>query len=186
MKDIKSIIQELRQPFPAKFVDWKIQTVKKDNTGALVVAFVDARDVSERLNSVCPGQWSNRQSPLIIAYDLQGVTCSITVRDGDTSVTVEDVGIGQPIEPGMKDFERDIRIKTYYSDAFKRAGVKLGIATSLYELPQIWVNEAKQLYKQGETVKGLTNDGKAALKERYDKWVTSELIQKRFGAIYEG
>lgn len=185
MKEISSILSDLRRPFKNSEVDWKVQSTNKDETSALVVAFIDARDVAERLNRVCPGQWSNRHDHIVIADQLQGVTCTINVRGDDGAISVEDVGIGEPLTGDMKPYERDIRIKTYWSDAFKRAAVKLGVASSLYDLPQIWLNDPKHLYKPSDKIRGLTNDGKANLAERYERWVNSDPVRNRFGAIYE-
>ena len=184
MMDITTILSELRRPFKPEEVDWKVQSTNKDETKALVVAFVDARDVSERLNRVCPGQWSNRHEPLVIDNQLQGVTCTIIVRSETGHVAVEDVGIGPQISENMQDYQRDINIKTYWSDAFKRAGVKLGIASSLYELPQIWLSDTDFLYKPGDKIKGLSNSGKKNLASRYETWVTSDVVLKKFGKVY--
>lgn len=48
----------LAAPFPAARVAWKPQTISRDRCSALMVAFVDARTVMERLDAVCPGDWS--------------------------------------------------------------------------------------------------------------------------------
>lgn len=50
------IIQKLREPFPAELIKWKVQTNPREGRDmALVVAYVDARDVAERLDSATQG-----------------------------------------------------------------------------------------------------------------------------------
>ena len=56
-----SDVQELLSaPFPAADVQWKAQAVSRDKTRALAVAYIDARNVMERLDSVvAPANWSD-------------------------------------------------------------------------------------------------------------------------------
>lgn len=180
MKEISQIIKECRQPFPGSRVDWKIQTTSKTKPSALVVAFTDARDISERLNSVCPDQWSTRFAPIVQDKEIKAVECTLTVRDEKKAVSRSDVGIGD-----IDDEHMQAGLKTLYSDALKRAAVHFGINSCLYELPTIWLHGDEDLWiPEGTKPKGLTDAGKTKLKERYDKWVTAEPIVKRFGEVY--
>lgn len=177
--DINNIISQLRQPFPASRIDWKVQTKKKDETAALVVAYVDARDVSERLNKVCPGQWSTKFGVLYSNEDVLGVECALTIRTDEVALTRADVGIGD-----LSDDMMNAGLKTHYSDALKRAAVHFGVNSCAYELPTIWLNEEK-LYKSNGKIRGIADAGKANLTERYEKWVHTEQVAKRFGPVYD-
>lgn len=114
-------LPHLRRPFSPAAVKYKIQTNPKTPEGnALIVAFIDARLVAERLNAVCPDGWSDEY----VAVP-GGMMCRLTVL-GQTRC---DVG-------WSKGTGNDMDLKSLYSDAFKRAAVKFGIGVSIYALPQ--------------------------------------------------
>lgn len=125
----KEILQELAKPFPASKISIKVQTKPNDNGNALCVAYIDARDVMERLDTVVGGEWSDdyRSAPS------GGLECALTV----CGVTRRDVGDDQ------NDNEQQ---KAGYSDAFKRAAVKFGIGRFLYDLPKMF-GKVKQVGK---------------------------------------
>lgn len=120
------IVAALRAPFGADAVKWKIENNPKPNkTKALVVAYIDARDVGERLDMVVSGDWSDDYAvPQRGGQDV--LECRLTV----CGVTRVDVG-----QSGSA--------KDLYSDAFKRAAVKFGIGAFLYRLPIVYA-EAEQ------------------------------------------
>lgn len=123
------IVTALRAPFGADAVKWKIEAnPKPEKTLALVVAYIDARDVAERLDLVTGGDWSDDYAlPQRGGDDV--LECRLTV----CGVTRVDVG--------QSDSPKDL-----YSDAFKRAGVKFGVGAFLYRLPIVYA-QAKQLGK---------------------------------------
>lgn len=130
MELTKEVWRELRRPFPEGAVKWKAQTTNKDKTRALAVAFVDARNVMERLDrAVGPGGWHDAYE--VISIDAGGyvVQCSLTVL----GVTKADVGDSSASGGGGN------LAKTAYSDALKRAAVKFGVGRYLYALPLRWV-----------------------------------------------
>jgi hypothetical protein len=135
----KTVAEALLAPFPADMVGWKAQATTKDNSRAMAVAYIDARCVMDRLDeTVGPENWSDSYSVLGDQTGSFGkevvVECRLTVL----SVTKCDVGVG---EDG----------KSAYSDAFKRAAVKLGIGRYLYSLDKQWVGfdaKSKQLSEQ--------------------------------------
>lgn len=134
MPTLTQIMHDLRQPFPADMVKWKIQTNPKgDATDALVVAFVDARDVAEWLDLKTGGDWSDVYQQPVTAPNLQTVECKLTV----CGVTRCDVG--------ETDGDKDGRwsAKDLWSDAFKRAAVKFGVGAFLYRLPKVRANVTK-------------------------------------------
>lgn len=118
--------QKLEYPFPASSVSWRIGRKTQDKTKAQLLAYIDARDVMERLDRACGfDNWQNR-------YNLaEGglLVCEIGIRigaewvwrangAGDTAVEAE---------------------KGKCSDAFKRAAVLWGVGRYLYDLPTPWV-----------------------------------------------
>jgi len=123
----------LRAPFPPEVVKWRPGTKTKDGTKALALAYVDARDVMERLDAAfSPQGWSDRYRTI---DDKSGVVeCTIAAQYPDMrAVSKSDVGYPNG---GMDD---DEPFKGAYSDAFKRAAVKLGIGRDLYDTPKFWI-----------------------------------------------
>ena len=120
----KEMLAELAKPFPASAVSWKPQKVDGDR--ALAVAYIDARDVAQRLDEVCSGDWGFTWEPVPGG----GKAVRGTLRIGDT--VREDVG-----EAGEGDFGDTW--KAAVSDALKRAAVQYGVARYLYRLPAVWV-----------------------------------------------
>jgi hypothetical protein len=150
-------IPELRRPFAPAAVKWKLQTNPKndDNPSALAVAFHDARLVADRLNAVCPGDWSTE----FVRDDVFGmVRCKLTVF----GVTREDVGFAKAGKDAT-----DMQVKGLYSDALKRAAVHFGVGASLYALPALWV-KGDSLKKGNNGKWFLTAAGFKDLRGRYD------------------
>lgn len=84
------------------------------------LSYVTARFVMDRLDAaVGPTNWQDRYESLPNG----AVRCGISIRDEDGWITKWDVGVPSSIEPD----------KGAHSDAFKRAGVKWGIARDLYD-----------------------------------------------------
>jgi len=114
MKEIN--LEELKNPItPLK---WRVQSVTKDKKWCIMVPYVDARQVQDRLDVVCgPGGWQN-------TYDPETGASSIGILiDGDW-VWKSDVGVESNTEA----------IKGRASDAIKRAGVVWGIARDVYNM----------------------------------------------------
>ncbi len=135
-------IAELRRPFRADQTKWKIQTQPKGEWlegWGVVVAYLDARDVAERLDLVVGGEWHNAYTPFG-----QALECALTV----CGVTRRDVGEGE----GPKEL---------YSDAFKRAAVLFGVGAFLYRLPSVM---AKLSRKDVRKPWGLTDEARRSLR----------------------
>jgi hypothetical protein len=131
--------RRLAVPFDPAEVKWKTQSVKGNR--ALAVAYIDARVVMDRLDSVAgPDGWQDEYT--VLAND--SVMCRLSVRMGDQWVTRMDVG-----SPSEQPDEGD-RTKASVSDALKRAAVKFGIGRYLYKLPIQWCDydpEKKRLVR---------------------------------------
>lgn len=131
-------MQELHAEFPRQAVSWRAQSLTRDGTKALALAYIDARDVMERLDAVCgPANWQDSYTETTRGR----VICTISIRCGDTWVAKSDGA-------GDTDVEGD---KGAISDAFKRAAVKWGVGRYLYDLPSIWVPCVTYQDRNGKT-----------------------------------
>jgi hypothetical protein len=120
-EDIKLLFAE----FPQEAISWRAQSVTKDGEKALALAYIDARDVMDRLDSVIgAADWQDR-------YEFHGsrTVCYLSIRVGDEWVTKAD-GAGDTDVEGEKGA---------ISDALKRAAVKWGIGRYLYSIEAPWV-----------------------------------------------
>ncbi len=118
----REMLEQLRKPFPASKISFKVQTKPSEKGNALVVAYLDARDVMERLDEVAGPDWSDRYERI---EGGQGLMCYLTIG----GVTRADVG---------DDTNENEPAKSAVSDAFKRAAVKFGVGRFLYDLPRMW------------------------------------------------
>ena len=102
----------LSAPIPDKLV-------KKRKQGGVLVDYITARVVMDRLDSVVgPANWRDEYKPL----ESGAVECTLYLRVGDEWIGKTDVGVPSNYEPQ----------KGVYSDALKRAAVRWGIARELY------------------------------------------------------
>jgi len=131
----------LSKPFPPDVVNWKPQTISQDKTRALAVAYIDARDVAERLDEVVgPDKW---------AVDHKQVNDQLLTGVG----ILTDTGWVWKWDLGMVEREGDeaMSAKGSLSDGLKRAAVLWGIGRYLYRLPKTWVNYDEQKRRLTET-----------------------------------
>lgn len=146
---------KLAQPFDLSEIQLKVQATNKDRTRGMVVAYIDARAVIDRLDEVVgPEGWHDTYEVLTNTTQdgvrLVEVLCRLTIGD----VYKEDVGEGDSM-------------KAAFSDALKRAAVKFGIGRYLYRLPKVWA-ELDQYgnIKDPEGVKAQLFGGKPAQREQ--------------------
>lgn len=119
-------LSDLHEPFPEDQVHWRAQTLTQKGDKALALAYLDARDVQDRLDAVCgPENWqceyTETQSGRVI--------CRLGIKIGDEWVWKSD-GAGATAVEGEKGG---------LSDAFKRAAVPWGVGRYLYRMPTPWV-----------------------------------------------
>lgn len=116
---------KLKEPFPHERISWRAQTVSKDGTKALALAYIDARDVMERLDEVCgPANWQCKYS-----HADKKTIC-------DLGICTDNGWVWKADGAGDSDIEAE---KGALSDAFKRAAVRWGIGRYLYDLDSPWV-----------------------------------------------
>lgn len=125
---MSDMFEQLSSPFDPSEVDWRVGSVtKKDtpNPEGMALAYIDARTVMDRLDTVCgPAGWQCR-------YVMEGAktVCEIGIKCGDEWVWKSDGA-------GDSDVEAE---KGALSDAFKRAAVRWGVGRYLYNLKSPWV-----------------------------------------------
>jgi hypothetical protein len=138
------MFDRLAAEFPRSAVSWRAQTVTKDGTKALALAYIDARDVMDRLDEVCgPENWSDR-------YEFHGsrTVCYLSLRiNGEWIVKADGAG--------DSDVEAE---KGAISDALKRAAVKWGIGRYLYHIEAPWVPCECSEYNGKKQWKGWKSD----------------------------
>lgn len=122
-------IGDLSKEFAREAVHWRVQGKPYERNGtfsAMALAYIDARDVMDRLDEVCgPAGWQDE-------YEVTNnglIICRIGIRIGDEWVWKSD-GAGETAVEGKKGG---------MSDALKRCAVKWGIGRYLYRLDSPWV-----------------------------------------------
>ena len=121
-------IENLKKPFDAKKVHWRVGATTKDKSKAIPLAYIDARDVMERLDEVCGlDNWQCR-------YPFSGC-CEVGIK-------INNEWVWKSNGAGATNVEAE---KGQYSDSFKRAAVLWGVGRYLYDVPNIWmpINEYK-------------------------------------------
>lgn len=143
MSNHQELLQALREPMPYK---WRAQMATE--WGANCVAYIDARDVQQRLDDVFGLNWSSE----FIPRQVDGQTrmfCRITVTlPSGEKVFREDTGTESTTE----------KEKGEVSDAFKRAAVNFGIGRFLYSLGTVKI--PKQFIIKNHKGKYVPGEGK--------------------------
>lgn len=122
-------LQKLSDPFPHSAIHWRVQGKAFERAGkhsAMALAYIDARDVMDRLDEVCgPGGWQSEFTETArgrvicrLGINIEGGWVWKSDGAGDTDVEGEKGGI---------------------SDALKRAAVSWGVGRYLYRLDSPWV-----------------------------------------------
>jgi hypothetical protein len=120
---------KLSAPFRPEQIHWRVGATNADKTKGMALAYIDARDVQDRLDeTVGPTLWQCRYP------HANGKTvCEI----GIMCVTPQGYEwIWKADGAGDSDVEAE---KGALSDAFKRAAVRWGIGRYLYDLESPWV-----------------------------------------------
>jgi hypothetical protein len=128
-EEVRNIQEALAAPFPPEAIGWKPQTISGNR--CMAVAFIDARDVQNRLDEVLGVDgWEDSLEVLLDG----NVLFRLRARIAGEWVVRCDVG-AQSEQEGEGD-----RRKAAASDGLKRAAVKLGVGRYLYSLPPQWVD----------------------------------------------
>jgi len=163
-----SIFDDLKKPFPKDKIHFRVGATNGDKTKGIALAYIDARDLMQRLDDVIgPEHWQCR-------YPFVGC-CEIGIRiDGEWVWKANGAGTTQvEAEKGQ------------YSDSFKRAGVLWGVAQYLYDLPNEWVpiQSSGRSYKLSQTP-NLPNW--ALPGARIDQKIVKEFVSQVTAALADG
>lgn len=185
VESIADALPHLRRPFAPGAVKWKVQSTWPKNgpaEGAIIVGYIDARLVSERLNKVVAGNWSEK--PVRIGDRSDALLYELTVFEQ----THVDVGVEQGSTTGMK-------LKAVHSDGLKRPAVRFGVGVSLYAMPEVrlLVTDHGNETSEGVPTIKRRNDGKAGylyesheahLRKRYEDWLRGG-GEEAFGSVLD-
>ncbi len=124
----------LAEPFPPEAISWRLGSTTKDKSKGMPLAYIDARDVMDRMDHVCgPAGWQCEYVPMA-----NGTTCCrIGLRLNGEWVWKSNGGSATGDVDNEK--EREMAEKGGYSDAFKRAAVLWGVGRYLYGMSAPWV-----------------------------------------------
>jgi len=121
-----SMFERLAAPFPPDRVSWRVGSTNGDKTKGMALAYIDARDVMQRLDEVCtPAGWERRH-PHVGGT----TTCEIAIWIEGRGWVVKSDGAGDTAVEAEKGS---------LSDSFKRSAVNWGIGRYLYDLKSPWV-----------------------------------------------
>lgn len=119
-------LKRLSDPFPETEIEWRVQHYMSASQSAVIVPYITARAVQDRLDAVCgQSEWKNEYRHESSGHDV-AVYCGISIRLDGEWVTKWDASEQTEIEP----------VKGGASVAERRAGVQWGIGRYLYSIPR--------------------------------------------------
>jgi hypothetical protein len=136
---MSELLEKLSAPFGPATVSWRLGPTNTDKTRGMALAYIDARDVQDRLDEVCGVKWQTRHpwsSGTLIACEI-GIYVDgewIWRGDGAGEIENETSGTGE-----RKEQAQDMARKAAFSDSFKRAAVRWGVGRYLYDIESPWV-----------------------------------------------
>lgn len=124
---MSDIARKLAEPFDPEAVSWRVGSVSAEKKRGMALAFVDARDVMNRLDEACgPFGWMTEHSALGAR-----TMCRLSIRDPETGEW-----ISRTDGCGDTDYEAE---KGSFSDSLKRVAVTFGVGRYLYDVDAPWV-----------------------------------------------
>ncbi len=172
----KEILKKLSAPFTMIGVDnknhaghkWKVKVTKGDF--AICVPYIDARQVTQRLNEVLGiDGWSD----VLIETAGAALICELTIIIDGKEITRSNVGM--PSEYAKE--------KGKASDALKRAASKYGVGEYLYGMQSVKLSKINV----GGKIYAATSDGKALMTgEELSSYINlKHPLRAKFVEIYE-
>lgn len=137
-------LEALKAPFNPTLISWRCGAMNSDKTKGIAtkgiaLAYLNARDVMERLDEVCGVSGWQARYPFIgcceIGIKITWTHCRDSKIVDATTFKVDKEWVWKSNGAGQSDIEAE---KGQYSDAFKRAAVLWGIGRYLYDLPNTW------------------------------------------------
>jgi hypothetical protein len=153
LNSYREAARHFRRPFTPAAIKFKVQATwtQPNPDTALIVCYIDARLVADRLNLLLPDKWRDDYEQ-IDATHMRGL---LTV-DG---ITRTDIGEGSG--------------KALYSDALKRAAVKFGIGVPNYAVPKMILKgeNVRSITSAGKKSLAMTSDGERTVRGIYESWL---------------
>ena len=128
-------LEKLADPFPTDDIEWRVSRSGKNPNGTfcLVLAYITARAIQQRLDAVCgPADWRVKEPRMIDVNGKTAFAVGVSSRLGEEWITKWDVAEPTNIEPA----------KGGFSGAMKRAGAQWGIGRYLYRLDETFAEVA--------------------------------------------
>jgi hypothetical protein len=122
----KTLLEQLSVPFAKEDVAWRAGATSRDKKRAQALPYAEPRVYEDRLNEVCPGDWSVIFKP----WGESRIICELTIHSVTRSSTGE-------FDDGKKNAIAEGTVAE--AQAFKRACSKFGLGRYLYEIPIQWV-----------------------------------------------
>lgn len=126
-------LADLKAPFDPSKISWRLGSTNGDKTKGVALAYIDARDVMERLDDVCGLGWQAEY----VSMQNGTCCCRIGIKVGDEWIWRSNGALN--LTDSDKSDAKEMAEKGSYSDAFKRAAVLFGIGRYLYDLESPWV-----------------------------------------------
>lgn len=126
-------LKDLHKPFAPNKISWRVGSTNADKSKGMALAYIDARDVMERLHEVCGPYWQNEYVPMPNGT----CCCRIGIKVGDEWLWRSNGSMN--LTDSDKADAKEMAEKGSYSDAFKRSAVLWGIGQYLYALDSPWV-----------------------------------------------
>lgn len=141
------IFTRLAEPFDPSLVSWRVGSTNKRKFEAQqakerkgqVFAYIDARDVMNRLDEVVgPPHWQARYVPMpngTTCCEI-GIRCERPIAGDEWIWKANGAGATGDVD---NENEREMAEKGGYSDALKRAAVLWGVGRYLYDIKNPWI-----------------------------------------------
>ena len=152
VNNTEDIMFKLSKPFANNDIQWLPKRLKGDGTSSMALAYVNVRQVQDRLNTVMGSNWQCK-------HEVFGAKTICHL-----GLFLDDKWVWRSDGAGDTQFEAD---KGAISDSLKRAAVSFGIGRHLYDLPSIWV---KCQSRQGKDSNGKPNGKFYFQKFTEDPW----------------
>lgn len=125
--------KDLHKPFAPNKISWRVGSTNADKSKGMALAYIDARDVMERLEEVCGPLWQAEYVPMPNGT----CCCRLGIKVGEEWIWRANGSMN--LTDSDKADAKEMAEKGSYSDAFKRAAVLWGIGQYLYALDSPWV-----------------------------------------------
>jgi len=133
----KQVGEQLRAPFPAKLVSWRVGKTNPDGSRGQALPYISPRAVQDRLDEVVgPAAWSNSFEAVTLGESSSSVIATIKLLLDGNWIAKSDAS---QLDSFAEEANREIAVKGVYSDSFKRAAVLWGIGRYLYAYEAPWV-----------------------------------------------